>query len=189
MLRGLASVRKCGIIQSHLQGDRVAKKEAERDGTGWRAIVASSLDWEQAHGSLESSIKGDSADLRGRRPNGLPHSVWELLEHIRITQHDLLDFIENPNYEEKLKWPDDYWPRTQAPAGDKAWNETVAAWRKDRMALERFTTKSDIDLTKKIPHGTGQTYLRTILVAVDHTSYHVGQIIAVRRLLGAWNPQ
>ena len=154
----------------------------------WRAIVASSLNWEQAHGSLEASIKGLSSDLRGRRPNGLPHSVWELLEHIRITQHDLLDFVQNPDYEEKLKWPDDYWPKAQAPASDKAWNECVAAWRKDRMALERFTTETDIDLTTKIPHGTGQTYLRTVLVALDHAAYHVGQIVLTRRALGAWPP-
>jgi len=160
----------------------MAKKE------DWRAIVASSLNWEQAHGSLESAIKGLSSEMRGRRPNGLPHSVWELLEHIRITQHDLLDFVQNADYEEKLKWPDDYWPPNQAPANDKAWNESVATWRKDRMALERFTTQTEIDLTTRIPHGTGQTYLRTILVALDHAAYHIGQIVATRRVLGVWPP-
>lgn len=160
----------------------MAKKE------DWRAIVASSLDWEQAHGSLESAIKAIPSEMRGRRPTGLPHSVWELLEHIRITQHDLLDFLQNADYEERLKWPDDYWPKNQAPASDKAWNETVASWRKDRMALERFATQSEIDLTKKIPHGTGQTYLRTVLVALDHTSYHIGQIVSTRRVLGIWPP-
>jgi len=154
----------------------------------WRSIVASSLDWEQAHASLESAIKGLTAEQRGKRPAGFPHSVWELLEHIRITQRDLLDFLQNPAYEEKLQWPKDYWPPNPGPASEKAWNETVAAWRKDRMALERFTTGTDIDLTTKIPKGTGQTYLRTIIVAVDHASYHVGQIIAVRQLIGAWPP-
>ena len=154
----------------------------------WRSIVASSLDWEQAHASLESAIKGLTAEQRGKRPAGFPHSVWELLEHIRITQRDLLDFLQNPAYEEKLQWPKDYWPPNPAPASEKAWNETVAAWRKDRMALERFTTGTDTDLTTKIPKGTGQTYLRTIIVAVDHASYHVGQIIAVRQLIGAWPP-
>jgi len=154
----------------------------------WRSIVASSLDWEQAHASLESAIKGLTAEQRGKRPAGFPHSVWELLEHIRITQRDLLDFVQNPEYEEKLQWPKDYWPPNSAPASEKAWNETVAAWRKDRMALERFATGTDIDLTAKIPKGTGQTYLRTVIVAVDHASYHVGQIIAVRQLIGAWPP-
>jgi uncharacterized damage-inducible protein DinB len=154
----------------------------------WRAIVASSLDWEQAHSSLENVLKGLPSELRGKRPNGFAHSVWELLEHIRITQHDLLDFVQDPDYEEKLVWPKDYWPSAAAPSGDKAWNESIAAWRKDRMALERFTTDTKQDLTAKIPRGTGQTYLRTVLVAVDHASYHLAQIVTVRQLLGAWPP-
>jgi uncharacterized damage-inducible protein DinB len=160
----------------------VAKKEE------WRTIVASSLDWEQAHSSLETALRGLAPELRGKRPTGMPHSVWELLEHIRITQRDLLEFVQDPDYEEKLEWPKDYWPRSMAPANEKAWNESIAGWRKDRMALERFTTESDIDLTTKIPRGTGQTYLRTILVAVDHASYHLAQIVTVRQLIGAWPP-
>ncbi|HEV7839888.1 MAG TPA: DinB family protein [Gemmatimonadaceae bacterium] len=152
----------------------------------WRAIVASSLSWEQAHATLENAVKGLAPSLQGVRPTGYPHSPWELLEHIRITQHDLLDFCQNPNYEEKLKWPDDYWPPTPAPPTAGAWEKTLSDYRRDREALARFTTESKIDLTGKIPHGTGQTYLRTILVAVDHASYHVGQIVSVRRLLGAW---
>lgn len=154
----------------------------------WRAIVASSLNWEQAHATLENALKGLPPTLRGKRPTGFPHSIWELVEHIRITQHDLLDFVQNPDYEEKLKWPDDYWPSAPAPASEKSWNECLSGWKKDRMALERFTTGSKIDLTTKIPKGTGQTYLRTVLVAADHASYHVGQIITVRQLLGAWPP-
>jgi uncharacterized damage-inducible protein DinB len=154
----------------------------------WRAIVASSLNWEQAHSSLENVLRAIPQELRGRRPKGFAHSAWELLEHIRITQHDLLDFIQNPEYEEKLEWPKDYWPTSMSPASEKAWNESVAGWRKDRMALERFATESPIDLTTKIPRGTGQTYLRTLLVAMDHASYHLAQIVAVRQLLGAWPP-
>ena len=160
----------------------MAPKEA------WRAIVASSLDWEQAHSSLDNVLRGLAPELRGRRPNGLAHSAWELLEHIRITQRDLLEFVQNPDYEEKLEWPKDYWPSSMAPGSEKAWNESLANWRKDRMALERFTTDSDVDLTTKIPRGTGQTYLRTILVALDHASYHLAQVVAVRQLLGAWPP-
>jgi uncharacterized damage-inducible protein DinB len=154
----------------------------------WRAIVASSLNWEQAHATLENALRGLPPELRGKRPNGFPHSAWELLEHIRITQHDLLDFVQDPEYVEKLKWPDGYWPPSTAPTGDKAWNESVSGWKKDRMALERFTTDSKLDLTTKIPRGTGQTYLRTVLVAVTHASYHLAQIITVRQLLGAWPP-
>ena len=152
----------------------------------WRAIVASSLDWEQAHAKLENVVKGLATPLRGQRPAGYPHSVWELVEHIRITQHDLLDFCQDPAYEEKLKWPVDYWPPTPTPPTGDAWDKSIADYRRDREAFARFTTESKIDLTAKIPRGTGQTYLRTILVAVDHASYHVGQIVSVRRLLGAW---
>lgn len=156
------------------------------DKQDWRAIVASSLDWEQAHAKLENAVKGLPVPLRGERPAGYPHSAWELLEHIRITQRDLLDFCQNPDYEEKLAWPRDYWPPTPAPPTADAWDKTLEDYRRDRDALARFTTQSDIDLTAKIPRGTGQTYLRTILVAVDHASYHAGQIVSVRRLLGAW---
>lgn len=156
------------------------------DKQAWRAIVASSLDWEQAHAKLENAVKGLPVPLRGERPAGYPHSAWELLEHIRITQRDLLDFCQNPDYEEKLAWPRDYWPPTPAPPTADAWDKTLEDYRRDRDALARFTTRSDIDLTAKIPRGTGQTYLRTILVAVDHASYHAGQIVSVRRLLGAW---
>jgi len=152
---------------------------------GWRAIVASSLDWEQAHARLGKAIDGLPAALRGKRPDGTPHSVWELVEHIRLGQFDLLEFCRNPRYHEP-KWPDDYWPGAPTPASETAWTESVAGIRRDREAFEKFITEADVDLTAKIPHGTGQTYLRTILVALDHTSYHVGQIILVRRLLGAW---
>jgi uncharacterized damage-inducible protein DinB len=152
----------------------------------WREIVASSLGWEQAHTSLEHAVKDFPQDLRGQRPEGYPHSAWELLEHLRITQRDLLDFCQNSDYTEKLEWPQDYWPSSAAPGSAAAWTKSVNGCKKDREALARFATDSDIDLTSRIPRGTGQTYLRTLLVALDHASYHVGQIVAVRRLLGAW---
>ena len=151
----------------------------------WRRIVASSLDWEQAHASLDHAIKGLAPELRGKRAANFPHSVWELLEHIRFTQHDLLEFCASENYQES-KWPDDYWPKTPAPASEAAWNESIAAIHRETKAFADFTINDPRDLTARIPHGTGQTYLRTVIVAVDHTSYHVGQIIAVRRLLDAW---
>lgn len=152
----------------------------------WRSIVASSLAWEQAHASLESAVEDFPANLRGQRPEGFPHSAWELLEHIRITQRDLLDFCQNPEYVEVLEWPQDYWPSSPAPANAAAWTKSIAACKRDRDGLAKFATDADVDLTSKIPRGTGQTYLRTILVAVDHAAYHVGQIVTVRRLLGAW---
>jgi len=153
----------------------------------WRRIVASALDWEQAHAKFDSALAGLPAELRGRRPDRFPHSVWELVDHIRRTQHDLLEFCENPSYKE-LKWPDDYWPSSPAPANEAAWHASVAEFHRDNAALASFASDAPIDLTDRIPHGTGQTYLRTVILAVDHTAYHVGQIVAVRRLLGAWPP-
>lgn len=151
----------------------------------WAEIVASSLTWEQAHASLDHSVDGLSPALRGKRPPNFPHSAWELLDHIRRTQHDLLEFCANPNYHEP-KWPEDYWPGSPEPPNAGSWDECVAQIRADAKALADFAQKNAETLTERIPHGTGQTYLRTVLVAVDHTSYHVGQIVAVRRLLDAW---
>lgn len=154
----------------------------------WKRIVASSLDWEEAHLNLESALQGLPADLRVRRPDGLPHSPWQLVEHIRIGLHDLLDFCRNPSYVHALKWPDDYWPSPEQKPSDREWNESMSSIRLDIDALKEFTTEPGRDLSAKIPHGTGQTYLRTVLVAADHASYHSGELVAVRRLLGAWPP-
>ena len=151
----------------------------------WRAIIASAFDWEQAHASLDSSIEGLSAEERGKRPDNSPHSCWELVEHIRRAQWDLLDFCRNPDYKEQ-KWPDDYWPDSPAPKDDAEWNASLEAIRSDGKEFAEFTKTFDKDLAETIPHGTGQTYLRTILVSIDHTSYHVGQILSVRRAIGAW---
>lgn len=154
----------------------------------WKEIVASSLDWEQAHLTLENTARDLAAELRGRRPDGSPHSPWQILEHIRIAQHDLLEFCRNPDYRHDLKWPDDYWPRDAEPLTDNAWDESLASIERDRAALKQLTIEPGRDLTARIPHGTGQTYLRTVLVAVDHSAYHLGELVAVRRLLGAWPP-
>ena len=155
------------------------------DTKDWRAIIASSLDWEQAHASLDSAIANLPADLRGKRPEKGPHSVWELLDHIRRTLHDLVEFCTNENYQE-LKWPDDYWPSSPAPSSDAEWNDAIVQIHRDNETFAEFTNDPSRDLTAKIPHGTGQTYLRTVLVAMDHAAYHVGQIVYTRRLLDAW---
>lgn len=150
-----------------------------------RAIVASSLDWDQAHATFDAAVADLAPDLRGRRPDNFPHSAWELVEHIRIAQEDLADFMERADYHQ-VKWPDEYWPANAAPPSESAWDESVAAVRRDCAHLKEITMRPSIDLASAIPWGEGRTYLRTILVAVDHTAYHVGQIIAVRKLLGAW---
>ena len=106
-----------------------------------------------------------------------------MLEHIRIAQRDLLDFCRNPDYVHELRWPDDYWPSAPEPPSAKAWDEGLAAIRRDREAFKRWTVDADVELSTEIPSGTGQTYLRTVIVAADHTAYHVGQIVLIRKLL------
>ena len=152
----------------------------------WQEIVASSLDWNQAHTTLDQALDGLTREGRAKRPEGFPHSIWQLVEHMRIAQHDLLDFMSNPSYTHELKWPEDYWHSDPAPPSDEVWDTNIEQLRLDREALKHFIRNGAIDLTTKIPHGSGQTYLRTILVAVDHAAYHLGQIVDVRRLNGDW---
>jgi DinB family protein len=113
------------------------------------------------------------------------HSPWELVEHLRITQHDILDFCRNTDYEEK-DWPRDYWPVTPAPSSSSAWNESIAQFRRDREALQKLAASPDVNLEDRIPHGEDQTYMRELVLASDHAAYHVGQLIIVRQLLGIW---
>jgi len=149
-----------------------------------RALLSKLLDWEDAHASFDTAVEGIPADTRGLRPKGSPHSPWQLLEHLRICQNDILDFCRNPGYVERKF--EDYWPRTAAPPSASAWDESVAAFRRDRDALKDLAADSTVDLFAAIPHGSGQTYLRELVLVADHNAYHVGQLVLLRRLLGAW---
>jgi hypothetical protein len=152
---------------------------------GMRIAVARLLDWEDAHVGFEKVVAGLPPDLRGRAPDGLPYSPWQLVEHIRLTQHDILEFCRNPSYEE-LDWPGDYWPKSASPPSAEAWDKSVAAVRQDREALKRLALNPAIDLLASVPAGDGQTYLRELLLVADHTAYHLGELVVVRRALGAW---
>jgi hypothetical protein len=143
------------------------------------------LDWRDAHANFDAAVAAMPADRAGVRPAGLPYSPWELLEHLRLAQRDILDFCRDAAYAEK-NWPDDYWPKNPAPPSPKAWGESVAAFRADREALKQLVTDPAVDLFARIPHGQGQTYFREVLLVADHNAYHVGQLIVVRRQLGAW---
>jgi hypothetical protein len=143
------------------------------------------LSWEDAHVGFDAAIADIPTKLRGNVPAGLPYSPWQLLEHLRITQHDILDFCRNPGYTE-MSWPNDYWPKGASPAITADWHKSVQHFRHDRSQLEALARDPAIDLEAKIPHGTGQTYLRELLLAADHAAYHIGELIVVRRLLGAW---
>ena len=155
------------------------------DTTFLRDHVSKLLAWEDAHVGFDKAVDGIPVDVRGKRPSGTPHSPWELLEHLRITQHDILEFCVNPKYEE-MKWPADYWPSSSAPPTPSAWDASIDQYRADRKALQDLALDARIDLAARIPHGSGQTYLRELVLVADHTAYHVGALIVVRRLLGIW---
>jgi DinB superfamily len=152
-----------------------------------RQQLAKFIDFGEAHATADAAMAELDLELQGKRPRGLKHSPWEILEHLRLTQHDILDFCRNPKYKE-MAWPADYWPKSAAPPSAHSWKESVAILRTDRDAFRALAEDPKIDLFAKIPHGDGQTYLRELLLAQDHLSYHVGQLITVRQLLGAWHP-
>lgn len=154
--------------------------------TALRDHLVRLLDWEDAHVGFDKAIDGIPADQRGARPAGFEHSPWQLLEHIRIAQEDILDFCVNANYEHRMTWPDDYWPKKPAPANARAWTDSVAAYSRAREDLKRLARDVE-DLAATVPTGEGaQTYLRAILLAADHAAYHVGQLVDVRRALEIW---
>jgi hypothetical protein len=150
-----------------------------------RAHLIRALDWEQAHVGFDAAVKGIAAGKRGIVPAGSEHSCWQILEHLRLAQKDLLDFCANAAYVHALKWPDDYWPRPAPPAG--AWEKSVADFKADREKLKKLVSNPKSDLFALVPTGKGdQTLLRTILVVIDHNAYHLGQLVDVRRALGIW---
>ncbi|HMI31836.1 MAG TPA: DinB family protein [Candidatus Limnocylindrales bacterium] len=163
----------------------MAQEESKGRDDSLRAYVKKLLAWEDAHVGFDAAVAGIAPERRGSEPTGIPFSPWQLLEHLRLTQHDILDFCRNAGYVER-KWPEDYWPPSPVPPTSSAWEESIAAFRRDRDALEKLAADSSVDLFARIPHGSGQTYLRELLLAADHSAYHVGQMVLVRRGLGIW---
>jgi uncharacterized damage-inducible protein DinB len=151
-----------------------------------RRHLVRALDWKEAHVGFDKAVDGVPGDARGACPPGFDRSLWQLLEHLRLAQEDLLDFCVNPTYVHTMTWPDDYWPKDPAPPSDQAWTDSIAAYVRTREAVKRLVLEVD-DLSATVPTGKGpQTYLRAVLLIVDHAAYHVGQMVALRRALGAW---
>jgi len=140
-----------------------------------------------AHADFEQAVKDFPMELRGKAPKGAEHSAWEVLEHLRIAQWDILDFSRNPDYKERA-WPKEYWPETQAPPNANAWTKSVKAFQNDLQEMCDLVADEKTDLFAKIPHGSGQTILREALVVADHNGYHLGEMVLLRRMLGAWPP-
>ena len=152
-----------------------------------RHQLALFLDWNHAHAGFDAAVNGIPPNRRGTVPKGFVHSAWDIVEHMRIAQGDILEFCRNPKYRDK-KWPDDYWPPTPSPPSAVAWKKSLDGYRADRRAFQRLARNARVDLFANIPHGTGQTYLRELLLVADHNAHHVAQIIDIRRALGIWKP-
>ena len=118
-------------------------------------------------------------------PNGT-YSAWDLLEHIRITQKDILDFVINPAYKETLKWPDDYWPPKTKKANKEDWEKTITDFNHDLKKLQELAIDSKIDLSEKIAWGEGQTIVREFHLVADHNAYHLGEFAIMRQVMGTW---
>jgi hypothetical protein len=138
-----------------------------------------------AHLDFDAAIADLPVDLRGAKPAGLPHTPWRLLEHMRIAQWDILEFSRNPKHVSP-KFPDGYWPQGDAPPDAGVWDLSAASFRADLRAMQDLVSDPATDLFTPIPHGQGQTILREALLVADHNAYHLGQLVTVRRLLGAW---
>jgi len=150
-----------------------------------REQVAALLRGGNAHAVFKDAVAGLPQNLRGAKRKELPYTPWQLLEHMRIAQWDILEFSRNPRHVSP-EFPAGYWPASEAPPSDAAWEESVRAFEKDLRALERLVKNPATNLCAPIPHGQGQTILREALLAADHNAYHIGQLVLVRRLLGAW---
>lgn len=122
-------------------------------------------------------------EMRGKIPDGAERSPWQVLAHMHIAQADILEFCTNPNYKE-LNWPDDYWPREPEPSEPESWDKSISMYLEDRAAIASLVTDPERDLFAALPWGNGRTLLREALLAADHQSYHLGQLVLLRRLLG-----
>jgi hypothetical protein len=152
-----------------------------------REQLAHTLAWEEAHVGFDKALDGLPVSARGERAEGFAYSAWQLLEHMRLAQKDLLAFCVDRNYVHALTWPDDYWPKAPAPPDASAWENSVADFKADRATLKALCADAGVDLFATVPTGKArQTYLRAILLVIDHNAYHLGQLVALRKALGDW---
>ena len=151
-----------------------------------REQLATLLNGGNAHATFDQAVDHFPVERAGIRPNGSPHSAWELLEHLRTAQHDILRFSQSADYVSPA-WPEGYWPAAPAPAKAGDWAESARAFHNDLAAFEALVRDPARDLNERFSWGDGQTLLRETLVLADHNAYHLGQLILVRRLLDAWN--
>ena len=161
------------------------KTSAASQDKALRQHLVELLNGGHAHANFDAAIKNLPVALWGKRPNGVEHSPWEILEHLRIAQRDILEFSRNPRHQSP-EWPSGYWPATAAAPDARAWDKSVRAFRRDLTAMRALVEDPATDLVARIPHGNGQTILREALLVVDHNAYHLGELVLLRRMLKAW---
>ncbi len=154
-------------------------------GASLRQHLLDLLNGGHAHATFDAAVRNLPIALRGKRPRGAEHSPWEVLEHLRIAQWDILEFSRDAAHQSPA-WPSGYWPATPVPPDPKAWDKSVRAFRRDLKAMCDLVADPSTDLYARIPHGDGQTILRDALLVADHNAYHLGELVLLRRLLGAW---
>src|SRR5437763_5623180 len=155
---------------------------AKQETLSLRKHLADLLRMKGAHVNLVETVADFPAAMRGAKPEGAPHTAWQLLEHMRMAQEDILDFSRNPKYREK-KFPDDYWPAGEAPPSEDAWDKSIQQFQEDLKEMQVLIADTKHDLLAKLPHGTGQTLLREALLVADHNAYHLGQLVFLRKMM------
>ena len=148
-----------------------------------RAELAELLTSSGAHADFDKAVKGFPLEDAGKLPKGVTWSAWQLLEHMRIAQADILEYVSTPDYREK-KWPEEYWPKSPSPPSKKAWTESVRAFKSDQKKLAAMLETSDP--LRPIPFANNKTLLKEILLVTDHNAYHLGELVLLRKLLGNW---
>src|ERR1700728_1181714 len=138
-----------------------------------------------AHADFDAAVADFPAKLRGVKPEGAPHTAWDLLEHLRIAQWDMLEFSRDAKHVSPA-WPEGYWPKSAEPESAAAWEKSVKSFQHDLAAMRKLVADPKSDLFTPLAHGEGQTLLREAMQMADHNAYHVGELIFLRRLLGAW---
>jgi DinB superfamily len=157
----------------------------ENESHALRQRLISAMEGKESHLDFDSAVSDFPVEFAGAKPHGAPHSAWELLEHLRIAQRDILEFSRDPADYKEMEWPDDYWPNSSSPPGEEAWNRSVEAFKSDRAELERMVSDAKRDLFKPFAHGNGQTLIREALVLANHNSYHLGQLVFLKKMLTA----
>ncbi len=166
--------KKKAAAKSRQSGDVIIRKQ-----------IAQFIEESHAHAGFDAAVDDFPPELRGRKPQGAPHTAWQLLEHMRIAQWDILEFSRDGRHKSP-KWPEGYWPESKSPPSDEAWKDSVRRFRSERRAMQKLVLDQTRDLSAIVPHAQSQTLVREALLLMDHNAYHTGQMVLLRRLLGAW---